>query len=56
MLKLKTTSRDGTTQLVMSPMEFMQRLAQLSDVRFNALNLANQTLAVDGIRMQIWPD
>ena len=28
-LKLKTTYRDGTTHLVMSPLEFMQRLAAL---------------------------
>jgi len=28
-LKLKTPWRDGTTHLVMSPMEFMQRLAAL---------------------------
>jgi hypothetical protein len=28
-LKLKTPSRDGTTHLVMSPLEFMQRLAAL---------------------------
>jgi hypothetical protein len=28
-LKLKTPWRDGTTNLVMSPMEFMQRLAAL---------------------------
>jgi hypothetical protein len=28
-LKLKTPWRDGTTQLVMSPLEFMQRLAAL---------------------------
>jgi hypothetical protein len=28
-LKLKTTWRDGTTHLVMSPLEFMQRLAAL---------------------------
>ena len=28
-LKLKTPLRDGTTHLVMSPMEFMQRLAVL---------------------------
>lgn len=26
-LKLKTPRRDGTTHLVMSPLEFMQRLA-----------------------------
>ena len=29
MLKLKTPWRDGTTHLVMSPLEFMQRLATL---------------------------
>ena len=29
MLKLKTPWRDGTTHLVMSPLEFMQRLAAL---------------------------
>ncbi len=29
MLKLKTACRDGTTHLVMSPLEFMQRLAAL---------------------------
>ena len=29
MLKLKTAWRDGTTHLVMSPLEFMQRLAAL---------------------------
>jgi hypothetical protein len=28
-LKLKTAWRDGTTHLVMSPLEFMQRLAAL---------------------------
>jgi hypothetical protein len=28
-LKLKTPWRDGTTHLVMSPLEFMQRLAAL---------------------------
>ena len=28
-LKLKTLWRDGTTHLVMSPLEFMQRLAAL---------------------------
>ncbi len=28
-LKLKTPRRDGTTHLVMSPLEFMQRLAAL---------------------------
>jgi hypothetical protein len=28
-LKLKTQSRDGTTHHVMSPLEFMQRLAAL---------------------------
>jgi hypothetical protein len=28
-LKLKTPLRDGTTHLVMSPLEFMQRLAAL---------------------------
>jgi len=28
-LKLKTPCRDGTTHLVMSPLEFMQRLAAL---------------------------
>ena len=28
-LKLKTAWRDGTTHLVMSPLEFMQRLASL---------------------------
>ena len=28
-LKLKTPWRDGSTQLVMSPLEFMQRLAAL---------------------------
>ena len=30
MLKLKTPWRDGTTHLVMSPLEFMQRLAALA--------------------------
>ena len=29
-LKLKTPWRDGTTHLVMSPLEFMQRLAALA--------------------------
>ena len=29
-LKLKTAWRDGTTHLVMSPLEFMQRLAALA--------------------------
>jgi len=29
MLKLKTAWRDGTTHIVMSPLEFMQRLAAL---------------------------
>jgi hypothetical protein len=29
MLKLKTPWRDGTTHLAMSPLEFMQRLAEL---------------------------
>lgn len=29
MLKLKTSLRDGTTHLVMPPLEFMQRLAAL---------------------------
>lgn len=28
-LKLKTPRRDGTTHLVLSPVEFMQRLARL---------------------------
>ena len=32
-LKLKTGSRDGTTHLVMSPLEFMQRLAALVQAR-----------------------
>ena len=32
-LKLKTAWRDGTTHLVMSPMEFMQRLAALVRTR-----------------------
>jgi hypothetical protein len=32
-LKLKTAWRDGTTHLVMSPLEFMQRLAALVPVR-----------------------
>ena len=29
MLQLKSAYRDGTTQFVMSPLEFMQRLAAL---------------------------
>ncbi len=29
MLKLKTAYRDGTSHIVMSPLEFMQRLAAL---------------------------
>ena len=32
-LKLKTAWRDGTTHLVMSPLEFMQRLAALAGRR-----------------------
>jgi len=35
-LRLKTPWRDFTTQLVMSPLEFMQRLAALTQVSFSS--------------------
>ena len=46
-LKLKTASRDGTSHLVMSPLEFMQRLAalvarpRLHLIRFNGVLALN---------------
>ena len=48
-LKLKTPRRDGTTHMVMSPLEFMQRLASLmqqaaavlANDRFTAANLGS---------------
>ena len=43
MLKLKTPWHDGTTQLVISPLEFMQRLAALVPrPRFPSRNLASR--------------
>jgi hypothetical protein len=49
-LKLKTAWYDGTTHIVMSPLEFMPRLAALvthgaapADDRFEAVNLGHQT-------------
>jgi hypothetical protein len=42
-LKLKTPWRDGTTHLVMSPLEFMQRLAAL--IRLAATSPANDCSA-----------
>jgi hypothetical protein len=49
-LKLKTPWRDGTTHLVMSPLEFMQRLAALVPrprlhlIRFHGVLAANAKL------------
>ena len=49
-LKLKTPWRDGTTQLVMSPLEFMQRLAALVPrprlhlIRFHGVLVPNARL------------
>ena len=49
-LKLKTPWRDGTTHLVMSPMEFMQRLAalvprpRLHRIRFHGVLAPNAKL------------
>jgi Putative transposase len=48
-LKLKTPWRDGTTHHVMSPLEFMQRLAALVPrqrlhlIRFHGAQLLNRT-------------
>ena len=53
-LKLKTAWRDGTTHLVMSPLEFMQRLAALVPrprlhlMRFHGVLAPNAKLARDG--------
>ena len=50
LLKLKTLSRDGMTHLVMSPLEFMQRLAvlvtspRLHLIRFHAILAPNAKL------------
>jgi len=42
-LKLKTAWRDGTTHIVMSPLEFMQRLAaRASEGRFSGTRAAAQ--------------
>jgi hypothetical protein len=49
-LKLKTPWRDGTTHLVMSPLEFMQRLAalvprpRLHRIRFHGVLAPNAKL------------
>ncbi|MDP1638520.1 MAG: transposase, partial [Candidatus Nitrotoga sp.] len=56
-LKLKTPYRDGTTHIVMSPLEFMQRLAalvprpRLNLIRFNGVLAPNAKL-----RAEIIPD
>ncbi len=49
-LKLKTTWRDGSTHLVMSPLEFLQRLAALVPrprlhlIRFHGVSAPNAKL------------
>ena len=45
-LKLKTPWRDGTSHLVMSPLEFMQRLAALVPrPRLHLIRLVARTMA-----------
>jgi hypothetical protein len=53
-LKLKTAWSDGATHIVMSPLEFMQRLAALalSNDRFQALNLAERMREL--VRMRVY--
>jgi hypothetical protein len=60
-LKLKTPWRDGTTHLVMSPLEFMQRLAALVPrprlhlIRFYGVLAPNAKLrAMVGIHPRSW--
>ena len=56
-LKLKTAWRDGTTHIVMSPLEFMQRLAALVPrprlhlIRFHGVLVPNSKL-----RAMVVPD
>jgi len=56
--RLKTPRRDGTTHLVMSPLEFMQRLAALiqptatapANDRYGAVNLGCRTPDLGRVR------
>ena len=56
-LKLKTAWRDGTTHMVMSPLQFLQRLAALAllNDRFKALNLAERMRDSGRKRMHATP-
>ena len=60
MLKLKTAWRDGTTHLVMSPLEFMQRLAALVPrprlhlIRFHGVLAPSSTTSAK-VRAQVVP-
>ena len=53
MLKLKTPYRDGTTHIIMSPLEFMQRLAalvprpRLNRIRFHGVLAPNAKLRAE---------
>ena len=61
MLKLKTTWRDGTTHLVMSPLEFMQRLAALVPrprlhlIRFHGVLAPNANIRARVVRQEPEP-
>jgi hypothetical protein len=60
-LKLKTTWRDGTTHLVMSPLEFMQRLAALVPrprlhlIRFHGVLAPNANIRARVVRQEPEP-
>jgi hypothetical protein len=53
-LKLKTPWRDGTTQLVMSPLEFMQRLAALVPRPRMASAMTASRPAISPARSPVW--
>ncbi len=61
MLTLKTPYRDGTTHIVMSPLEFMQRFATLVPrprlhlIRFHGVLAPNARLRPDIIRQRQYP-
>jgi hypothetical protein len=55
-LKLKTAWRDGTTHLVMSPLEFMQRLAvPMPRLRLRPRMIASR-LSVSAVLCPVWVD
>jgi hypothetical protein len=55
-LKLKTSSRDGTTHLVMSPLECMQRLAALVPRLRLRTPMTAPRLSISAVSFPVWVD